>query len=281
MAKSTELTVQESRELLLSPVYQATKTFEMQQRMAQMYVTSTIVPQSYRGNVGNCVIAIDMAQRMGANPLMVMQNLYIVKGNPAWSSKFLISCINTSGRFTPLRYQFKGTKGTEGYACRAYAYEKSDKEHKEPLTGVWITMEMANKEGWTKKEGSKWLTMPDQMLVYRAAAFWARIYAPEISMGFMTKEEVEDIGYAEIVEPEIITAAGGDDIPAPAIDEAPAVLETPAQPEAQAPVAAEVKPAAPEVRSPRENAAAAVADALAKQAARNRVDTSTGELFAE
>lgn len=103
-----QLTVQESRELLLNPAYQAQKTFEIQQRMANMYVQSTIVPQAYRGNIGNCVIAIDMAQRMQANPLMVMQNLYIVNGNPAWSSKFLISCINMSGRFTPLRYQFIG-----------------------------------------------------------------------------------------------------------------------------------------------------------------------------
>ena len=133
MAKEMQLTVQESRELLLNPAYQAQKTFEIQQRMANMYVQSTIVPQAYRGNIGNCVIAIDMAQRMQANPLMVMQNLYVVNGNPAWSSKFLISCINMSGRFTPLRYQFIGKRGTQQYGCRAYAYEKSDKEHKEAL----------------------------------------------------------------------------------------------------------------------------------------------------
>lgn len=211
MSKETQLTVQESRELLLSPAYQAQKNFEMQQRMAQMYVQSTIVPQAYRGNIGNCVIAIDMAQRMQANPLMVMQNLYIVHGNPAWSSKFLIACINMSGKFTPLRYQFLGKKGTPQYGCRAYAYEKADTAHKEPLCSVWITMEMAEREGWTKKEGSKWQTMPDQMLVYRAAAFWSRAYAPEISMGFLTKEEVEDAVAEEIIEPDMTTA--GDDAP--------------------------------------------------------------------
>ena len=216
MAKETQLTIQETRELLMSPAYQAQKNFEMQQRMAQMYVQSTIVPATYRGNIGNCVIAIDMAQRMQANPLMVMQNLYIVNGNPAWSSKFLVSCINMSGRFTPLRYQFAGKRGTQQYGCRAYAYEKSDKDHKEALCSVWITMEMAEKEGWTKKPGSKWLTMPDQMLAYRAAAFWSRIYAPEISMGFLTKEEAEDAAYEEIIEP---VAVATSDIPAPALDE--------------------------------------------------------------
>lgn len=191
--ESQDLTVQETRELYSNPAYQAQKAFELQQRMAKMYVSSTIVPDTYRGNLGNCVIAIDMAQRMHANPLMVMQNLYIVHGNPAWSSKFLISCINMSGRFTPLRYEFAGKRGTQQYGCRAYAYEKSDKEHKEALYSTWITMEMADKEGWTKKQGSKWLSMPDQMLMYRAAAFWSRAYAPEIAMGFLTKEEADDI----------------------------------------------------------------------------------------
>lgn len=184
-----QLTVQESRELLLNPAYQAQKTFEIQQRMANMYVQSTIVPQAYRGNIGNCVIAIDMAQRMQANPLMVMQNLYIVNGNPAWSSKFLISCINMSGRFTPLRYQFIGKRGTQQYGCRAYAYEKSDKEHKEALCSVWITMEMADKEGWTKKSGSKWLTMPDQMLIYRAAAFGLAPMLPKSLWDFLPRKK--------------------------------------------------------------------------------------------
>ena len=222
-----QLTVQESRELLLNPAYQAQKTFEMQQRMANMYVQSTIVPQTYRGNIGNCVIAIDMAQRMQANPLMVMQNLYIVNGNPAWSSKFLISCINMCGRFTPLRYQFIGKRGTQQYGCRAYAYEKGDTAHKEALCSVWITMEMAEKEGWTKKAGSKWLTMPDQMLIYRAAAFWSRAYAPEISMGFLTKEEAEDAIYEEIIDNPVI-AAQGDDIPEPPITDADKPVEEPA-----------------------------------------------------
>lgn len=96
----------------MTPVGQTVKQFEVMQRMANMYTTSTIVPDTYKGNVGNCVIALDMAMRMGCNPLMCMQNLYIVHGNPAFSSKFLIATINASGRFSPLRYEFKGEEGT-------------------------------------------------------------------------------------------------------------------------------------------------------------------------
>lgn len=177
----------------LTPAGQTAKQFEIIQRKAKALTASTIVPETYRNNIGNCIIAIEMAERMGTPPLMVMQNLYIVHGNPAWSSKYLVGCINASKRFTTLRYEFRGEEGKPDYGCRCFAYEAHDKDHKEPLYGDWITMDMANKEGWTKKSGSKWLTMPNQMLRYRAAAFWQRVYCPEISMGLLTSEEAEDI----------------------------------------------------------------------------------------
>ena len=179
----TELQIiqaKQAADFAMTPVGQTVKQFEIMQRMAKMYTESTIVPDTYKGNIGNCVIALDMAMRMGCNPLMCMQNLYIVHGNPAFSSKFLIATINASGRFSPLRYEFKGVEGTPDYGCRCVAYESGDKEHKEPLHGDWITIAMADKEGWTKKNGSKWQSMPSQMLRYRAAAFWQRVYCPEI-----------------------------------------------------------------------------------------------------
>lgn len=186
---------QSAAQFALTPIGQQVKQFETQQRMAQMYSTSTIVPDTYRGNLGNCVIAIDMAMRMNANPLMIMQNLYIVHGNPAFSSKFLIATINASGRYSPLRYEWRGKEGTEERACRVCAYEAWDRDHKEPLYGDWASIKMAKAEGWYEKSGSKWKSMPDQMLRYRAAAFWQRVYCPEISMGLMTSEEYEDIDY--------------------------------------------------------------------------------------
>ena len=210
----------------MTPVGQTVKQFEVMQRMAQMYTQSTIVPEAYKGNVGNCVIALDMAMRMNINPLMVMQNLYIVKGNPSWSSKFLIATINMSGKYSALRYrkrnlgkvgkvkynetvwdavnkrntlvvkEFDGT-AIDNIECVAYATELASGE---VLESDPITIETAIKEGWYTKSGSKWVTMPSLMLTYRAAAFWQRMYCPEISMGFLTKEEADDVQDAEFVE---------------------------------------------------------------------------------
>lgn len=160
---------------------------------ARMLAESDIVPAAYRGKPANCVIAIEMAERLNTVAMMVMQNLYVIQGNPSWSSKFLIGSVNVSKRFTPIRYRYEGKENTKDWSCRAVA---TDVETKEELVGPRISIAMADAEGWTKKAGSKWLTMPEMMLAYRAAAFWTRLYCPEISMGLLTTEEAEDIIHA-------------------------------------------------------------------------------------
>ncbi len=166
------------------------QSFELIQRVSKAFSQSDLVPKNYQGNLANCMIAMDMAQRIGANPLMVMQNLYIVHGTPGWSSKFLIATINASGRYSSLRYEWKGEPGATDFGCRAWAVER---ETGERLNGIYVTWAMVRAEGWDSKNGSKWKTMPDQMFIYRAAAFWQRAYAPELGMGLMTAEELGDV----------------------------------------------------------------------------------------
>lgn len=164
--------------------------FELLQRVAKAFASSSLVPQAYQNNVANCMIALNLARRLNADELMVMQNLYIVHGNPGWSAKFLIACVNSCGRYESLRYEWRGQPGADDYGCRAWTIEKSTREK---LFGAWVDWKMVKAEGWNKKSGSKWLTMPDQMFIYRSAAFWQRGYAPEISMGLSTAEELADV----------------------------------------------------------------------------------------
>ena len=164
--------------------------FELVQRIAKMFGSSSLVPNDYQNNIPNCVIALNMASRIGADPLMVMQNLYVVHGRPSWSSQFLIATFNTCGRFSALRYEFFGEKGTDEWGCRASAIEKASGEQ---LLGSDITIALAKSEGWYGKKGSKWVSMPQQMLQYRAASWFVRAYAPEIAMGLSTVEEAIDI----------------------------------------------------------------------------------------
>ena len=159
-------------------------------RMARALADSSLVPESYRRNVANCLIAMEIASRVGASVFAVMQNLDIIHGNPSWRAKFLIATVNACGRFSPLRFRFSGTEGTDNWGCRAWA---KDVETGEECVGPLITMAMAKAEGWSTKSGSKWKTLPELMLCYRAAAFWTRLYAPELSLGMNTAEEAHDI----------------------------------------------------------------------------------------
>lgn len=161
--------------------------FEHAMRVAKALSVSDLVPAQYKGNISNCLIAIDVAKRIGASELMVMQNLYIVHGKPSWSSQFLIATLNASRKFSPLRFEEDDKNGGR---CRGVAIDLATGDKVE---GVWVTMEMASAEKWIDKAGSKWKTMPQLMMRYRAAAFFTRQFAPEVSMGIMTQEEVYDI----------------------------------------------------------------------------------------
>lgn len=174
------------------PGFQSAEGFELLQRQAKMFCGSSLVPQQFQGeqNFGNAIIALEMAQRMNASPLMVMQNLYIVYGNPGWSSKFLIATFNQCGRFEAIKYKETGKKGTDSQGIIAYTREKGSDEI---IQGPEVTILIAKQEGWYDKKGSKWKTMPDQMLRYRAAAWLIRTTAPEISMGLQTTDEIIDI----------------------------------------------------------------------------------------
>ncbi len=182
--------------------------FELIQRAAKLLSQSSLVPKDYQGPAGmpNCVIALNMAHRIGADPLMVMQNLYVVHGRPSWSAQFLIATFNTCGRFTALRFEFFGTKNADDWGCRAWAVEKATGEK---LYGADINLTLAKAEGWYGKAGSKWKTMTQQMLMYRSAAWFVRAYAPELAMGLQTSDEIEDIGPGSYdVSPAAVASAG-------------------------------------------------------------------------
>ena len=194
------------------------KQFELAQRKAMIYAKSTLVPKAYQNNVGNVLIAQNMAQRLGADVLMVMQNLYIVHGNPAWSAKFNIACFNSCGKYTAIKYRMNEAK-TE---CVAHCIELATGE---VIEGVTVSLEMAKAEGWSTKNGSKWKTLPELMLRYRAATFLIRSTAPEITMGLQTVDEMNDV---QTVQGSVVpkTTNLGDVMKAIAFDAGEPVAET-------------------------------------------------------
>ncbi len=163
--------------------------FEDAQRIANMLSKSDLVPASYKNNIPNTMIAMEMSNRLNISPFEVMQNLDIIKGKPSWSSTFIIASINSCGRFKPLRFEFVGTPKSDEYGCRAYTEDLDGNK----LVGPTVTWLMVKSEGWLSKTGSKWQTMPELMFQYRAASFFGRLYAPDILKGMQSVEEVKDV----------------------------------------------------------------------------------------
>lgn len=181
-------------------VFGNVKDFEMAQRMAVPLAQSDIVPDAYKNKIGNCIIAIDIANRMGLNPLMVMQNLYVVRGKPSWSGQACRALIDNDGRYKNSRPVYIGERGQDNWGCHL---EAEDVRTGEIVKGPTVDILMAKREGWYSKkdkngnETSKWQSMPELMLAYRAASFFARVYCPSAMMGFQTVEEINDVENAK------------------------------------------------------------------------------------
>jgi hypothetical protein len=217
MTQSTAITTQSS-----GSVFSGIQAFEEAQRIAKALASSTLIPPQFQGQQGfaNCLVALEIANRMRISPFLAMQHLHVIHGRPSWSSSFIIAMVNGCGRFSPLRFEITG----EGDSLACYA-RATDLASEQELKGPTITMAMAKKEGWSTKTGSKWATMPELMISYRAAAFWGRLYASDLLLGLQTQEEVIDIQpvtvkaeapsldelNAKITQP-VVTAEPDDDI---------------------------------------------------------------------
>lgn len=194
-------------------------------------------PQTAEKAEANCFIAINMAMRLGADPLMVMQNMKPIMGSPSLSAKFIIALINSSGVYDDLEFDFvdQGKISKIPYVewewnnqagrnvAKNMVFEgpidnltcvcKSRKKGStKDLVGPEVSVKMAIEELWYTKSGSKWPNMTRLMLMYRSATLWASTHAPHITMGIPSTEEMEDIraveeGSATVVSSKIKEAA--------------------------------------------------------------------------
>ena len=171
-------------------IFNSSDSFKLAFQMAKALSQSTIVPPTFQRSEANCMVAISQAQKLGIDPFVVMNNMYMIQGKITWKSEFIIAMINASGKFdTELQYEEEEKDG-KPYSCTAFTFKDGRK-----ISGIKVTMDMADKEGWTKKNGTKWTTLSQLMLRYRAAVFFARFNAPELTSGLYTVEEGEDVTF--------------------------------------------------------------------------------------
>ncbi|MBM9536167.1 hypothetical protein [Desulfobulbus alkaliphilus] len=177
-----------SSPLPVGSVFSGPEMFDYGQRAARLLAASSLLPAAFKNSISDCFVVLEIAARIGASPLAVAQNIHIINGRPSWSAQFCISLVNSCGRFSQLKYDLTGEG--DNRRCIAWAIEKATSER---IEGPPVDINMAKAEGWFSKNGSKWKTMPELMLRYRAAAFFARTYLAEYLLGMGTIDEAHDI----------------------------------------------------------------------------------------
>lgn len=157
-------------------------------KLAQVMCQAGNIPDNYKNRPADCMIAIDMAERMNVSPMFIFQNMYVVKGKPSWSGQACKALIDNCGKYRDVKHVYFGEKGTDSRGCYIEATRISDGEI---ICGAEVTIAMAKAEGWISNK--KWQNMPELMLAYRASAFFARVHCPEALMGCMAEGETDDI----------------------------------------------------------------------------------------
>lgn len=178
-------------------IFLCPERFEMLQRGASLLAASKIVPQHYQGNPGACFIAINIALQLGLEPFAFMQRTYVIGGKLGIEAQVAIAVANKRKVFSePLDYAFEGDYNgrppTRACTCTGILSANGKK------VSMKLTWGEVEAEGWSKKGGSKWLTIPDQMFKYRTALWLIRTYAPEVLLGLNTADELEDAKIIDI-----------------------------------------------------------------------------------
>lgn len=172
-----------------------TDRFAQVQRVAKLFSESDLVPEVFQGKPANCAVALQMAFRMRVDPMMLMQNMYIVHGRPGIEAKLAIALMNSRGPFDgPLQWREEGSGESRSWTC--FAIHRGTQKTCEAT----VTWTMVKAEGWDKPRGkpggyqqpSKWTTIPDIMGRYRSAMILGRLYCPEVLLGLPTDDELHD-----------------------------------------------------------------------------------------
>lgn len=222
MVHSKDLMVVDSKREILSP-WSSFAAFADLMKIAEIMCKSTFIPEQFRNKPEDFLVAMQLGNRIGADPMAILQHTYVVHGNPGIEGKFIAAIINSCGRYSGVRYEFTnhGKKKVvaryleydqrlkknigktkeieiENIECFAYSTELSSGDR---IDGTPISIETAALSGWYLKKDSPWRMNPRQMLMYRSATYFGRAYCPELLIGMpRTAEELREQPQGAIFE---------------------------------------------------------------------------------
>ena len=214
MAENELIAQERGGALVIGPryvsIFEDPDAFAQKMQIAAALSKTQFVPVAFRNKPEDCLVALDMAARLGMNPLAVFPEIYVIDARAAFSSKFLIALVNRSGRFSRIVYD----EGVDGEAAVTFASRQrrgddivytpavvpnyyavarfTELATGHEYTSPRIDLHFAEKNGWVAKVGSKWQSMPEIMVRYRAASTLIKSVAPELVLGLEFAEDLMD-----------------------------------------------------------------------------------------
>jgi hypothetical protein len=164
-----------------------------------------MLPPWLQGNVGGCFGICMKAHEFGLWPLSLAEESYIVENRGekrvAYGSKFYHALIE---KFAPttsrLNVEYEGEG--DGRRCRVFATFRGEREPRywppkdsDPNQFTLGKLRPPRNEHGKVKGSPLWDTKPDLQLFYAMSRDWARVYIPDVVLGMVSKEEMEDQGY--------------------------------------------------------------------------------------
>ena len=158
-------------------------------QLAEAIKNSSFVPAAMRGDPGNAFLAIELANRAGLPLMATLQGMYVIEGKdgrstgkPAFYANFVHALIRKSGVYSETYYE-EGEDGKfdgqPNKTCRLVAVRNDGTAVKGPV----ISLAMAAKAGWSKRNAQMWDAYTQTMLQNRAVTFFARQCCPDLIYG--------------------------------------------------------------------------------------------------
>lgn len=178
---------------------------------AEQFSKSKLVPEHFRGDAASCYVAITMALSRGEDPIMFMQNVFMVGGTPGFKAEYLIARCRQRG--LDLRWKVETLLPTEVTVpqhttqkvtlpaaqqpnVRITCYVHGDDD---PDRRVSLESSDAIRAGWYRNGSGQYHHSLPRMLRWRTATWWVSLFAAELKHGLSVVEELEDDRRIELV----------------------------------------------------------------------------------
>lgn len=129
--------------------------------------------------IANATAAVLQGLTLGVDPLVALQQIYIVHGRPGMYAKFMVALVQAHGH----EVWDEDVSDTRAVVCG----RRKGTEH---IARVTITMDMAKRAKWTSN--AKYQETPQDMLWSRAASRVCDRIASDVLKGITSVEEIQD-----------------------------------------------------------------------------------------